>query len=56
MARELACKNCGKIWRIDAYPLVEVRVESCQDCGKFKFHLEPLPKKFAKVKQTKAVN
>lgn len=46
MSKKLVCENCGKTWRVD-YPLIalDVRVESCQECGRFKFFLEPIDNK-----------
>jgi formate dehydrogenase maturation protein FdhE len=46
LSKELVCENCGKTWQI-TYPsmALDVRVESCQECGRFKFHLEPIDSK-----------
>lgn len=41
MIRELACEKCGKTWRVEVPSLLNVKIQSCLDCGHFKFHHEP---------------
>lgn len=40
MAKEHVCENCGKTWRLEYPVILTVKVLTCPDCGRFKFHLE----------------
>ena len=46
MATEHVCETCGKTWLVEGHSLLRVRVQSCQECGKFKFHLEPITRDY----------
>jgi len=50
LVKELSCEKCGKTWRVQVPVELKARVQSCQACGKFKFHLEPANPKYSSLK------
>lgn len=39
MAKEHVCEKCGKTWKVIYPPELAVKVQGCQKCCSFKFHL-----------------
>ncbi len=54
LAKEHVCENCGTNWRLE-YPVeLTVKVLTCQNCGRFKFHLESAANRTALIENMKA--
>jgi acetyl-CoA carboxylase beta subunit len=39
LAKEHVCEKCGKTWKVIYPPELAVKVQACQECCSFKFHL-----------------